>query len=140
MARELRSDREWDRQESMVGRPSHIRRAAVPLGRVRQPRRPCARREPSVLSAGDGAADAGHRNSDAVKKSGGQMDHYPMLLSQREREIAALVATAASNKEIARELGISIKTVKNTLTNVFVKTGARSRTELALLLVLRQAS
>lgn len=68
------------------------------------------------------------------------MDHYPMLLSQREREIAALVATAASNKEIARELGISIKTVKNTLTNVFVKTGARSRTELALLLVLRQAS
>ncbi len=56
-------------------------------------------------------------------------------LSQREREIAALVATGASNKEIARHLAISIKTVKNTLTNVFVKTGTRSRTELAIRLV-----
>ncbi len=57
------------------------------------------------------------------------------LLSQREREIAAMVATGASNKEIARRLQISIKTVKNTLTNVFVKTGTRSRTELAVRLV-----
>lgn len=57
------------------------------------------------------------------------------LLSQREREIAAMVATGASNKEIARQLEISIKTVKNTLTNVFVKTGTRSRTELAVQLV-----
>jgi DNA-binding CsgD family transcriptional regulator len=57
------------------------------------------------------------------------------LLSQREREIAALVATGASNKEIARHLEISVKTVKNTLTHVFVKTGTRSRTELAVQLV-----
>ncbi len=56
-------------------------------------------------------------------------------LSEREREIAVMVATGASNKEIARELAISIKTVKNTLTNVFVKTGTRSRTELAVQLV-----
>jgi DNA-binding CsgD family transcriptional regulator len=57
------------------------------------------------------------------------------LLSQREREIAALVATGASNKEIARHLAISVKTVNNTLTNIFCKTGARSRTELAIQLV-----
>ncbi len=56
-------------------------------------------------------------------------------LTRREREIAALVATGASNKEIARELTISIKTVKNILTKVFAKTGTRSRTELAIRLV-----
>ncbi len=57
------------------------------------------------------------------------------VLSEREREIAIMVATGASNKEIARHLAISIKTVKNTLTHVFVKTGTRSRTELAVQLV-----
>ncbi|MBI5301001.1 MAG: response regulator transcription factor [Chloroflexi bacterium] len=57
------------------------------------------------------------------------------ILTRREREIAALVATGASNKEIAYQLTISDKTVKNILTKVFVKTGTRSRTELAVQLV-----
>jgi DNA-binding NarL/FixJ family response regulator len=57
------------------------------------------------------------------------------MLSRRQREIALLVATGASNKEIARELTISIKTVKNTLTSVFNKTGTRCRTELAVQIV-----
>ena len=57
------------------------------------------------------------------------------MLTERQHEIASLVATGASNKEIARELSISIKTVKNTLTTVFGKTGARSRTDLALQMV-----
>ncbi len=53
-------------------------------------------------------------------------------LSPREREITALVATGISNKEIARQLDISEKTVKNTLTKVFAKTDTQSRTELAV--------
>lgn len=57
------------------------------------------------------------------------------MLTERQYEIASLVATGASNKEIARELSISIKTVKNTLTAVFEKTGARGRTDLALQMV-----
>lgn len=56
-------------------------------------------------------------------------------LSPREQEIALLVMTGASNKEIARELALSIKTVKNVLTKVFVKTNTRSRSELAVQLV-----
>ncbi len=56
-------------------------------------------------------------------------------LSARQREIALLVATGASNKEIAHELNISIKTVKNILTTVFTKTDTRGRTELAVQLV-----
>ena len=58
-----------------------------------------------------------------------------MTLSPRQREIARLVAKGASNKEIAHHLGISDKTVKNTLTRVFVKTSTLSRTQLAVLIV-----
>ncbi|CAG0956152.1 Spore germination protein GerE [Anaerolineae bacterium] len=56
-------------------------------------------------------------------------------LTEREKEIASLVATGASNKEIAYNLAISHKTVTNTLTRVFAKTGARCRTELAVQVV-----
>ena len=60
---------------------------------------------------------------------------YDSLLSQRQHEIAMLVISGASNKEIAYQLVISIKTVKNTLTRVFEKTQTRSRTQLAVRLV-----
>ncbi len=53
-------------------------------------------------------------------------------LTRREKEIAALVATGASNKQIARQLFISERTVKNILTKVFDKTSTQSRTELAV--------
>jgi two-component system, NarL family, response regulator LiaR len=56
-------------------------------------------------------------------------------LSQREREVAELVATGAANKEIARQLRVSEKTIKNTLTKVFAKTNTRSRTELAIQII-----
>ena len=56
-------------------------------------------------------------------------------LSPREREIALLVTTGVTNKQVARQLAISEKTVRNILTNVFAKTGVESRTELAVQLV-----
>jgi DNA-binding CsgD family transcriptional regulator len=56
-------------------------------------------------------------------------------LTRREKQIATLVATGASNKEIAYQLMLSIKTVTNTLTRVFAKTGARGRTDLAVQIV-----
>jgi DNA-binding NarL/FixJ family response regulator len=54
-------------------------------------------------------------------------------LSDREKQIAALVARGMKNKDIAAELKISENTVKRHLQSIFSKTGARDRLELAVL-------
>jgi DNA-binding NarL/FixJ family response regulator len=53
-------------------------------------------------------------------------------LTPREREIVAVIVDGCSNTEIATRFGISEKTVKHHLTNIFDKVGVSNRLELAL--------
>jgi DNA-binding NarL/FixJ family response regulator len=53
-------------------------------------------------------------------------------LTAREREVLALVVAGMANKQIARRLGISEKTVKGHLTNLFQRIGVADRTQAAL--------
>ncbi len=58
--------------------------------------------------------------------------HAPGGLSGREREVLAMVGRGLANKQIARRLGISEKTVKAHLTSIFRRIGAVDRTQAAL--------
>jgi DNA-binding NarL/FixJ family response regulator len=51
----------------------------------------------------------------------------PETLSEREREVLALVGQALSNRQIASRLSLTEATVKRHLRNIFVKLGAVSR-------------
>jgi DNA-binding NarL/FixJ family response regulator len=53
-------------------------------------------------------------------------------LSDREVEVLRLVAAGLANKQIARKLGITERTVKAHLTNVFQRLGVTDRTQAAL--------
>ncbi|MGV9747344.1 AAA family ATPase [Rhodococcus zopfii] len=68
------------------------------------------------LKAGEGTAE---RTADAV------------ALTPQEQSVAALVAAGHTNKEVAGELFLSVKTVQYHLTRVYAKFGIRSRSELA---------
>ncbi len=52
-------------------------------------------------------------------------------LTPTERRVADLVAEGRSNKEVAGELFVSVRTVEANLTRVYAKLGIRSRSELA---------
>src|SRR5262249_9198954 len=51
-------------------------------------------------------------------------------LTAREREVAELVAQALSNREVARTLVLSERTVESHVRSILAKTGLTSRTEL----------
>ena len=67
-------------------------------------------------------------------------DHTPksadepelVRLSQRETDVAQLIAEGLANKEIADRLGISTETVRGHLKNIYEKLHVRSRTEAAV--------
>lgn len=56
------------------------------------------------------------------------------LLTSREQEVARAVAGGSSNKEVARQLGITERTVKAHVGAVFQKLKARDRLHLALII------
>ena len=58
-----------------------------------------------------------------------------LVLTRRERELVAAILRGATNREIARTLGVKEQTVKNQLATLYQKAGASSRLELAMMIV-----
>ena len=57
------------------------------------------------------------------------------VLSPQERKVLALIAEGRTNKEVASELGLAEKTVKNYLSNIFEKLHVSLRSQAAAMFV-----
>jgi len=92
--------------------------------------------EPSVLVEGIRAAAGGDsplhpRAASAVLQA--RSERRPAAgLSDRQRDVLALIAQGKPNKQIARALGISEKTVKGHVTAILQLLGVTDRTQAAL--------
>ena len=62
----------------------------------------------------------------------GRIGALPEPLSERERDILRLLAAGLSNREIGGRLYLAEGTLKNYVTNILQKLGARDRTQAAL--------
>ena len=95
-------------------------RAAQKGGLVLDPSiaREAFRTEPTA-SPSHGAAPAGGEGADPYE-----------ALTDREKQVLKLVAEGKSNKEVAAELGISVKTAMTHRENLMEKLGAHRRTDL----------
>lgn len=76
-----------------------------------------------------------------VKTHGGApSDAAPEALSVQEHRVLALVAEGKTNKEIAADLGLSPKTVKNYLSTIFQKLQVTRRSQAAALFAKQSAN
>ena len=65
------------------------------------------------------------------EKSASKLGSGKPKFSPREREVAELIRQGLTNKQIAARLYVSISTVKMTISNIFDKTGIKSRAQLS---------
>ncbi|MEU6058283.1 AAA family ATPase [Streptomyces sp. NPDC047097] len=91
-------------------------------------------REAITLAHACGSAHLVRVGIDALKKTGARPRRPtvsgPDSLTPSEARVARLAASGASNREIAQELFVSVKTVEVHLTNSYRKLGVRQRAEL----------
>ncbi len=77
--------------------------------------------------------------ADSAIRRGGETTIEGVRMTQREREVIALIASGLSNKEIAMRLGIATDTVKSHVRNVMDKLALRSRLQIAAYVHAREA-
>jgi non-specific serine/threonine protein kinase len=81
---------------------------------------------------------AGERMSPAdvvAEFLGSEVHRQPASLSAREREVAALIARGLTNREIAHELGVSVRTADAHVEHIRNKISVRSRAQIAAWIV-----
>jgi DNA-binding NarL/FixJ family response regulator len=91
--------------------------------------------DPPGLAAAIRAVHAGHilLHPDVARLlAAGDAEPAPVRLTPREREVLAELARGRSNREIARALTLSEKTVKTHVSAILTKLGAHDRTQAAL--------
>jgi two-component system, NarL family, response regulator DevR len=89
-----------------------------------------------VIASGDVMMDPVSTRAllDGVRRDGARdMPDGTMPLAAQERRVLTLVAQGKTNKEIAVELGLSDKTVKNYLSHAFEKLNVSRRAQAAVL-------
>jgi DNA-binding NarL/FixJ family response regulator len=59
----------------------------------------------------------------------GEASSLPNGLSEREVEVLRLIADGSSNREIAEQLVLSVRTVERHITNIYGKIGARGKAD-----------
>ncbi|HEV7961400.1 MAG TPA: response regulator transcription factor [Actinoplanes sp.] len=91
--------------------------------------------DPPALAAAIRAVHAGHvlLHPDVARLlADGQSRLSEVHLTVREREVLAAIALGRANREIARQLGLSEKTVKTHVSAILTKLGVQDRTQAAL--------
>jgi DNA-binding NarL/FixJ family response regulator len=91
--------------------------------------------DPPALAAAIRAVHAGHvlLHPDVARLlADGLTRLTEVRLTAREREVLAAIARGRANREIARQLGLSEKTVKTHVSAILTKLGVQDRTQAAL--------
>jgi DNA-binding NarL/FixJ family response regulator len=86
----------------------------------------------ALRAASRGEAPLAPKAAAALLASRSERSAGGVELTARERDVLELVIAGDANKQIARKLGISEKTVKGHLTNLFQRIGVQDRTQAAL--------
>jgi DNA-binding NarL/FixJ family response regulator len=85
----------------------------------------------AIQAAARGEAPLAPRAAAALL-AGRSVRERTVELTPRERDVLQLIVSGGSNKQVARKLGISEKTVKGHLTKLFQRIGVADRTQAAL--------
>jgi DNA-binding NarL/FixJ family response regulator len=91
--------------------------------------------DPPALAAAIRAVHAGHvlLHPDVARLlTDGEARRTEVRLTARERDVLAAIAQGRANRQIARELGMSEKTVKTHVSAILAKLGVQDRTQAAL--------
>ena len=86
----------------------------------------------SAADSGAHPAGPGASHHAPTPPAGENAPAFAAGLTERERDIAALIAEGLDNREIARALYLSEGTVRNHISAILQKAGLKSRTQIAI--------